>query len=372
MTTYDNDTIRYSGVRAMKKRILLFTVSAILIFAMSSTTFASTNFDLRKKTVGLAGITDSSVNTNGFVTRAEFARMLVMASPYSDFLSSNCGNNVYADVPATNEYASAIKICAENNLMRGFLGGVFRPEQTITLNDAERAMLTLLGYTENDFAGDVVSKRAAKAESLSLTENVYRTLTDGLTYADCINMFYNLMRCNTTQGKSYASVLGGSLSSDGEVNALGMIDNALKGPKYFTNKESLISWLPFDHNKASVYIDGEASSWSTLSSGIGSGMVVYYSSKAKTIWAYEVDDGTKESGKGAMRGTIDNIIYQSADTLTPSGVEIDGVQFNLESSDMQFAFSIYGSCKVGEKVTVIYNATRGGSGNPSIIDYIYE
>ena len=354
----------------MKKKILLFLISAALCLAMSTAAFAGTNFDLRKKTVGLAGIMNTGVNMNTFVTRGEFARMLVLASSYSDVLAANCTGNVYADVPAAGEYASAIRICAENDWMRGYLGGVFGPDQTVTLNDAERAMLTLLGYTDKDFEGDVVNRRAAKADSLALTENVTRALTEGLTYADCINMFYNLMRCSTTQGKAYVTVLGGSLNADGEVNALGMTDNSLKGPKYFTNAGSLADWLPFEKSAASVYIDGEASSWSSLQSLTGSGAVVYYSAKAKTIWAYAVDGGIKETGKGAMRGTITNILYQSSDTLTPSGVEIDGVEFSLDSSDMQFAFSIYGSARVGEKITVLYTAR--GTSKPVVLDYIYE
>ncbi len=354
----------------MKKLFTVFLISALLSAVLSFPAAASTNFDLRRKVVGLAGITDSVLDTNAFVTREAFARMLVMASSCSDVLSADCANNVYADVSASSEYASAIKICAENNWIRGYLGGIFAPEQTITLNDAERAMLMLLGYTDKDFEGDVVSRRAAKAEALSLTENVYRTLTEGLTYADCINMFYNLMRCSTTQGKAYATVLGGSLSSDGEVNALGMTDNTLKGPKYFTKESSLESWLPFKKDIASVYIDGEAGKWAEISEHIGSGMVVYYSSKAKTVWAYYADGSIKETGKGAMRGTITNILYQSADTLTPSGVEIDGVEFSLDSSDMQFAFSIYGSARVGEKITVLYTAR--GSSKPVVLDYIYE
>lgn len=355
----------------MKKRIILVLVTVALCFVMPAAAYAGTGFDLRKKTVNLTGIVRTNVITSSFVSRAEFARMLVMASSSSDILSSACSSNVYADVPASSEYAQAIKICADNNWMRGYLGGEFRPEQAVTLNDAERALLMLLGYTDKDFEGDVVGRRSAKADALALTENVSRALTEELTYADCINLFYNLMRCSTLQGKAYVTVLGGSLSSDGEVNLLGMTDNSLKGPRYFDRVSELELWLPFDKSASSVFIDGEAGSWSRLADEILSGMAVYYSSKAKTVWAYTVDGNIRESGKGAVKGTITNVLYQSADTLTPSGVEIDGIQFNLDSSEMQFAFSVYGSCRVGETVTVIYNVTRGAA-NPSVLDYIYE
>ena len=37
--------------------------------------------------------------------------------------------------------------------MSGFLGGLFKPDDYITYKDAVKAVLTLLGYTDEDFTG---------------------------------------------------------------------------------------------------------------------------------------------------------------------------------------------------------------------------
>ena len=366
--------------KALKKLAMAVT-ALLLILSMAMTSLASTDYEARKKAVSMAGISSPYLNPTDFVTRQDFARMVVMASPYADMLTSVSSTAVYADVPAVSEYASAIKICAQQNWMSGYLGGTFRPAQGVTLNEAEKALLGLLGYTDKDFAGDLTNLRSAKAVSLSLTENVAKNGSDFLTVQDCVNLFYNLMRCSNTQGKSYASVLGGSLSSDGEVNVLGMLDNSLTGPKYLgstTGYTKMKNWLPFDPTAASYYLDGSNSSLEKVKQAISNeGVVAYYSGKAKAVWAYALNGDIHESGKGAYQGTIDSILYQSSTTLTPSGVVVDGMTFDLTSADMQFAFSIYGSVKVGEDIVIIYNGanaggTGGGSGNPTVVDFIYE
>ena len=61
--------------------------------------------------------------------------------------------------------------------------------------------------------------------------------------------------------------------------------------------------------------------------------------------------------------------------MTPSSVQLDNdesVQFTLSSSDVQFAFSIYGDYKVGDKVVLICDATTNASGDVSytVVDYV--
>jgi len=350
------------------------TVSA----SFPQTAFAASNNDLRKRVVGLAGITDASMNVNDAVTRGKFAYMLARASKYRDTLTASSNISIFKDVPAASEYASAIRICAEHDWMSAFLGGNFKPDQAVTLAEAEKGILGLLGYSSADFQGDQYNMRHALAASLDILENIEKSAADQLTGTDCINLFYNLLRCKTTDNKDYVTLLGGTLGSDGEVNAASFTtDTSLKGPKYFyktTGINKFNSWLPFAAKDGTMYINGEISSYESLKNLINdSGAVCYYNSSAKVVWAYSCD-GSLRNGKGAVRGMITGIEYNSADTLTPSAVVIDECQtFKLTTSDMQFAFSIYGSCKVGETVTIIYNAIEDETGtyDGTVVDYIY-
>ncbi len=369
-------------MKGFLKRIAAGLLSIVIMTGiMEMPAYASNNFDLRSKVVGVAGIMNTGEDMNRYVLRSEFARMLIHASEYRDIVTTTSNISVFPDVQSGNEYASAIKLCAEHGWMTAFLGGQFRPDQPVTLGEAEKGLLGLLGYTSEDFQGDQYNMRHAKSGALAIIENVEKGVTDMLTASDCVNLFYNLLRCKTRDNKDYVTVLGGTLGSDGEVNATSFAtDTSLKGPKFFhgaSGVSSLNQFVPFAINDGSVYINGELSSYDSLKNEInGEGAVVYYNATAKTVWAYSCDGSRERGGKSAYHGEIISVYYSGADTLTPSGVEMDdGNIYKLTTNDMQFAFSIYGSCKVGEKVTLIFTvADDTGSGEyaGTVVDYIYS
>ena len=360
---------------------LLAAVLMVVTMAASVTVpaYASNNIDIRRRVVGAAGIMSVGEDMNRYVTRSEFARMLVKASQYRDIITTTSNISIFADVQAGNEFASAIRICAEQAWMTAFLGGKFKPDQPVSLCEAEKGLLGLLGYKNEDFPGDQYNMRHAKASALSITENVEKGVNDLLTATDCVHLFYNLLRCKTTDNRDYVTVLGGKLASDGEVDATSFAtDTSLKGPKFFVGDSGITrlnQYIPFAINDGSVYINGKLSNYDSLKSEIiGAGAVVYYNASARTIWAYSCDTTKERGGKGAIHGKIEGILYNGPDTLTPSGVSIDGMTFKLATNDMQFAFSIYGSCKVGETVTLIYtveNENGESEYEGTVVDYVY-
>ena len=88
------------------------TAAAVAVAAMPMTAEASTDFALRKKVIGLAGIA-SVTNTEAVVTRAEFASMLVNATSYKSAVSQTSATSVFADVQKTSEYAAKIRIAVD-------------------------------------------------------------------------------------------------------------------------------------------------------------------------------------------------------------------------------------------------------------------
>ena len=101
-------------------------------------------------------------------------KMLVRASDYRSTVSSESSVSVFSDVPKDSEYASYIRIAAKEGWMSGYLGGQFKPDEYITMQDAERAVLAMLGYTNEDFTGDQVHARSAKFQFLELGEGIDR------------------------------------------------------------------------------------------------------------------------------------------------------------------------------------------------------
>ena len=98
----------------------------------------------RNNVIKLCGITDTEGDLTREVTRGEFAKLLVLSSSYKD---SAAQSNLAAanDVPASNEYAPYIRIALSQGWMRTYLGGQFKPEEPVKMQDATKAILTLLG-----------------------------------------------------------------------------------------------------------------------------------------------------------------------------------------------------------------------------------
>ena len=133
---------------------------------------ASSNYSMRKKVVVAAGIMRETSDDSAPVTRAQFAEMLVKASTLRSSVSGDSNVSVFADVDRNSEYASYIRVAAEQGWMSGYLGGNFRPDQPVTMQEAVGAVLMLLGYTDEDFSGNIMSNRMAKATYLELDDGI--------------------------------------------------------------------------------------------------------------------------------------------------------------------------------------------------------
>lgn len=355
---------------------LIVLATGTAAYPMTITAHAASELELQKKVVGMAGIMNMT-NTQSSVTRAEFARILVGASSYGSAVSAAGNTAVFADVPKENEYASSVRIAVEKGWMSGYLGGVFRPEQYVTLQEAVRSILALLGYTDSDFSGDQSGARMAKYQFLKLNDKISREPAEILTRADCINLMYNLLKTKPKDGTEiYGKLFGCELTSDGEINPLTLADNGLKGPRLIRREKNLSLYIPFSLEKANVFINGESASVGALKSAIGSNdyVVVYFHPGTKTVWAY-TEEGA-ETGRGVVRGKVANIYYTSASVMTPSAVTIEenGTQYQLKSSEMQFAFSMYGNIRVGDKVTLVYEKTVQSDETEvyHVVDYVED
>ena len=364
----------------MKKTVRFMTSVAAVAVATAAIPFsaeASSNFEMRKKVVTLSGIMTSK-DTNQYITRGEFAGMLVNASSYKESASATTSMAVFNDVPASNEYASYIRIATNNGWMKAYLGGQFKPDQQITLQEAARGVLALLGYTNDDFAGDQNGARWNKYIALDLGNEISKQSDEVLTWTDAVNLFYNTLCADTKNGTAYAKTLGYEMSSDGEVNALSLMDNTMKGPKLVKRSHRMDDAVPFDLSDATFYLDGKISTLSAVKQAKDNGFVVlYYNTNSKTVWAYSSEEigGTNQTGKVAIEGEITGFYYNSTDVMTPSSLQLDNdenVQFKLSSSDVQFAFSIYGDYQVGDKIVLICDATTNADGDVSytVVDYV--
>ena len=362
-------------------------ISPILSITAWADNISTANFNLRQQVVKLTGIMEIS-SFRESVTRADFAKMLVKASSYRENLPTS-NVSVYADVPATDPNAVYIRIAAREGWMSGYLGGKFKPEDPVLYKDAVKAILTMLGYTDDDFTGDLVSSRISKFNYLELNEDVSRQAADEVNQTDCMNIFYNLLKTKKKDSNEiYGTILDCELNSDGEINPITILDDERKGPILVHKNFSVSQSVPFDTEDANVFLNGVASTLSAVKSAQQQAgfAVLYYNVKSKTIWAYTTmgwdnDDNSGNNSYILLKGEIKNIYYKSTDVMTPTSVRIEVDQANsddsfdtsedvdsdgyltisLDSSELQYMFSIYGDLEVGDDVVLVCN--RSGSCN---------
>ena len=360
-------------------------ISPILSITAWADNISTANFNLRQQVVKLTGIMEIS-SFRESVTRADFAKMLVKASSYRENLPTS-NVSVYADVPATDPNAVYIRIAAREGWMSGYLGGKFKPEDPVLYKDAVKAILTMLGYTDDDFTGDLVSSRISKFNYLELNEDVSRQAADEVNQTDCMNIFYNLLKTKKKDSNEiYGTILDCELNSDGEINPITILDDERKGPLLVHKNFSVSQSVPFDTEDANVLLNGVASTLSAVKSAQQQAgfAVLYYNVKSKTIWAYTTmgwdnDDNSGNNSYILLKGEIKNIYYKSTDVMTPTSVRIEVDQANsddsfdtsedvdsdgyltisLDSSELQYMFSIYGDLEVGDDVVLVCN--RNGS-----------
>ncbi|MFA9464523.1 MAG: S-layer homology domain-containing protein [Velocimicrobium sp.] len=327
----------------MRKQLLAF----LLMFAVLLTSLAipnqkakaaSTTSSYKEETLLLSGIMEgftlAKLESTNKVSRQQFAKMLVNASKYQGQVEKSLKTSLYKDVSYKNKYAGYIKIAVSEGWMSATISGKFNPSAKISTKDAAKAMLGLLGYTHSDFSGNLVNAQMSKFNALGLNDHVNKTKNKTLTFANCSNIFYNLLTTKTTQGMIYGSTtLNITMDSDGYVNYLSLLKSNLKGPILLTS--SLSSLLPFPTSDATVYRNEVLSD----TSSINPYDVIYYSKDLTTIWAYN----TKVSG------ILSSV---SPSRTSPTSVTIGTDTYTLGNKDMVYAFSSLGNFSINNVVTL--------------------
>ena len=319
----------------MKKILSLLLTAAVLLGCLPSAFAASAVSEsvveqVIRSTGIMVGDTSGNMNLDKTVTRAEYAKMLVAASSYKDKVAGTSNVSPFKDVPYTHWAAGYIKTAVQQGWLTGYLDGSYKPNQTVTLEEAATGCLKLLGYTTEDFSGSYPYGQLALYQSLGLNTGVTASQGTTMTRRNMMYLFYNLLNADTKDGQVYAQTLGYTLNSNGEIDYLSMVSDTIEGPFVV---ESTLSELVSGDNKT-VYRNGYAST----ADAVQKYDVIYYNDS--TIWAYA----------NAVSGT-----YQSASpsTSSPTSVTVAGNTYEIETSEAAYALSALGGLNIGDVVTLL-------------------
>ena len=315
----------------MKKRILAFLLAvsiavSVLVLPVSA---ASINNTALQTAITLGAVpTGQELGAN--VTRGAFAKMLVSFSTYRESVGAQgTVGTLYRDVPGTSQWAPYIRIAVQQGWMNGYTDGSFRPDDTVTLEEACAAVLKMLSYKTTDLTGSFPQAQLNKAQQIGLRDQLTCTQGQAMTYEQCTLLLYNALRANTASGSAYGSSLGFTVSN-GQVDTSSVLLKSRKGP--FVAEEG--TQLPF--TPVSVYRNDKTSA----SAELNKYDVYYYSESLQTVWIY-------------TRRAAGRITAVSPSASAPTALTVAGSTYSLGSSAVASKISSLNGGGVGEVVTLL-------------------
>lgn len=274
------------------------------------------------------------------VTRAEFTKLSIAASPMGKNVGAATTVSPYPDVPYTAWEAPYVEAAVAAGLVKGNLYGYFEPQREITLKEGVTIVLRLLGYSDGDFSGVWPTGQMTLYRNLDLDEGISIGPDDNMKRQDAMRLFYNLLTTPNKQGQTYLNLLGHSLNAAGEIDRVALINSAMNGPVVMApGWESKVN---FDVSTAKVTRKGQSSSLAQLQAGD----VIYWSKSMRQLWAYA--------------DTVTGL-YQavSPNPSSPTAVTVAGKTYPIETADAAYALSNLGSFKVGDTVTLLLGRDGG-------------
>ena len=315
----------------MKKRILAFLLAvsiavSVLVLPVSA---ASINNTALQTAITLGAVpTGQELGAN--ITRGAFAKMLVSFSTYRESVDAQgTVGTLYRDVSGTSQWAPYIRIAVQQGWMNGYTDGSFRPDNTVTLEEACAAVLKLLGYKTTDLTGSFPQAQLNKAQQIGLRDQLTCTQGQAMTYEQCTLLLYNALRANTASGSAYGSSLGFTVSN-GQVDTSSVLLKSRKGP--FVAAEG--TQLPF--TPVSVYRNDKTSA----SAELNRYDVYYYSESLQTVWIY-------------TRRAAGRITAVSPSASAPTSLTVAGSTYSLGSAAVASKISSLNGGGVGEVVTLL-------------------
>ncbi len=168
----------------MKKKLVVL-LAVVMMFAFSASAYAATFSDVSersvteqdaiKKAVALGiieGYEDGTFGPDKTITRAEFAKIAVTAAGAKEtatMLEANA--SAFKDVRANSWYTGWINAAESLGIFKGDTNGNFRPNDTISNQEAITVLLRLLGYNDN-LTGTWPVNYVTKANQIGILDDV--------------------------------------------------------------------------------------------------------------------------------------------------------------------------------------------------------
>ncbi len=192
----------------MRKALSFVLVLALIMgsfsFAFAADTESTTYSDIAGKdcegavtvlsAIGVVnGYADGTYKPEKVVTRAEMAKLLIVALGMDEYVKGTYTS--FSDVK--NHWANSyIAYAASMGIIEGYPDGTFRPDNTVTYQEAVTMIVRALGYQDQYLTGTWPASHVSMAKSLGILKDIVAT-ADGANRGDVAIMLYNAIALPT-------------------------------------------------------------------------------------------------------------------------------------------------------------------------------
>ena len=239
----------------MAKKLLLYLMCITLIFAsvptMAKSDEPKVEYYESKVFIEELGVADAELfecdDSHKPITRAEMAKYVVslLGLDKSDYRFIQ----TFSDVTEETDAAVEIHICYSLGILSGYGDSTFRPNDTVSLNDALKIIVCALGY-------DTIAKAKGGYPGGYLVQSAELGLTKGM------NLDVDSSLCKHTMARIFENALFAPMAVE-DVN----------GEKFEINKNADTLFLRHGINIASGKVTGNEFSTLTTKHGVGEGKI---------------------------------------------------------------------------------------------------
>ena len=226
------------------KRIVSLVLALSMVLSMFATAFAGSTLTDVEGTeyesavsalveLGLVkGRGNNKYEPEAVVTRAEMAKLLVIASGLEDAAELNVGATKFSDVADSHWATGYINVASEYGFINGYPEGTFAPDAEVKYSEAVTMAIRALGYASVvESKGTWPTNYIQQARELKVLNNVkYASYSNGATRGNVALLVWNMLRTemwdigaeNETNGLTYGK------------NGMTMIDKYFEDYTYAT------------------------------------------------------------------------------------------------------------------------------------------
>ena len=197
------------------KRFMALLLTLVLVFGSMSSAFAAVNEDVvdtdyevavgKLSAVGIMeGYPDGTFRPEGQITRAEFAKIAVLALGLNDAAEVSKSNTIFTDVDAFHWAAGYINVAVDRGILKGYPDGTYKPSNPLSNAEAITVLTRLVGLGPVvDKEGNWPANYITRANILGILDDVAVSSTSYATRGNAAKMLVNTLTVEKWGARGY-------------------------------------------------------------------------------------------------------------------------------------------------------------------------